>query len=161
MKRTFQQIYCYRQSHNVATRGPHEQNDLDQKMIQKLRSAFKQADRDGSGTISTGGAYHALSMIFPTYTLPNFEDTLEQEREQRELQGETTQGDHRRFGVVGPTAIPVEEEAPLMDAETRKRMVAPLRAAAEAGEIRMTEEVLGAFAPPPVPAPRVPPVRRW
>jgi len=63
----------------VATRGPHEQNDLDQKMIQKLRSAFKQSDRDGSGTISTGGAYHALSMIFPTYTLPNFEDTLERE----------------------------------------------------------------------------------
>ena len=89
----------------------------------------------------------------------NGEDTLEQEREQRELQGEKPQGDHRRFGVVGPTAIPVEEEAPLMDAETRRRMVAPRRAAMEAGEGRMTEDVLAAFAPPPVPAPQVPVAR--
>ena len=90
--------------------------------------------------------------------IANGEDTLEQEREQR---GEASEGTHRSFGVVGPTAVQVEEESPVMDAETRRRMVEPLRSAKAAGDCLMTEDTLAAFAPPPVPAPQVPVIRRW
>merc|ERR1711934_120625 len=33
----------------------------------------------GSGTITTGGAYTGLAQVFPSYSLPNFEATLEHE----------------------------------------------------------------------------------
>ena len=73
------QIYCYKQGHDVATKSPHQAHDLDSKTLSKLRYAFNQYDKDDSGTITTGGAYAALSLIFPTYTLPNYESTLQEE----------------------------------------------------------------------------------
>merc|ERR1719174_3459798 len=48
-------------------------------MINLLRSIFKNIDKDGSGTITTGGAYSGLAQVFPSYSLPNFENTLEAE----------------------------------------------------------------------------------
>jgi len=52
---------------------------LDSKTLGKLRTAFKNIDKDHSGKITTGGAYAALSSIFPSYSLPNYEATLEKE----------------------------------------------------------------------------------
>ena len=89
--------------------------------------------------------------------IANGQDTLEQEREQR---GEASDAAHRTFGVVGPTAIPVEEEAPTMDAETRRKYGDLLRSSKAAGDCMMSEDTLAAFAPPPVPAPQVPVARR-
>ena len=48
-------------------------------MIRKLRAIFKNIDKDGSGTITKGGAYAGLSQVFPSYSLPDFENTLEKE----------------------------------------------------------------------------------
>jgi len=72
-------IYCYRQGHDMVTRGSHSTGDLSPYMINRLRSVFKAIDKDGSGTITTGGAYAGLSQVFPSYSLPNFENTLEAE----------------------------------------------------------------------------------
>merc|ERR1712048_953965 len=69
----------YRQGHDVATKSPHGVSDLSPGMINRLRSIFKNIDKDGSGTITTGGAYAGLSSIFPSYSLPNYEATLEKE----------------------------------------------------------------------------------
>ena len=73
------QIKCYRQGHDLATESPHQEHDLDSKTLRKVRNAFKKFDKDGSGTITTGGAYAALTKIFPASTLPNYESTLEAE----------------------------------------------------------------------------------
>jgi len=73
-------VYCYRQGKTtVVTRGSHDKSDLSSAMINRLRSIFKAIDKDGSGTITTGGAYAGLAQVFPSYSLPNFEDTLEKE----------------------------------------------------------------------------------
>merc|ERR1719331_1236422 len=71
-------VYCFRQGHNRVTQGPHS-HDLSSSMTNRLRSIFKSIDKDGSGTITTGGAYTGLSQVFPGYSLPNFEATLEKE----------------------------------------------------------------------------------
>merc|ERR550539_362986 len=67
-------VYCYRQGHDIATKSPH-QNDLSSSMTAKLKALFKSVDRDGSGTITSGGAYAALSKMFSPSSLPNFEET--------------------------------------------------------------------------------------
>merc|ERR550539_260252 len=72
-------VYCYRQGHDIATKSPHQQNDLDSNMTKKLSTLFKSMDRDGSGTITSGGAYAALIKIFPYTSLPDFEETLQRE----------------------------------------------------------------------------------
>merc|ERR1719264_1788692 len=72
-------IYCYRQGKTVATKSPHGVSDLSPYMVNRLRSIFKNIDKDGSGTITTGGAYAGLAQVFPSYSLPNFETTLEHE----------------------------------------------------------------------------------
>merc|ERR1712151_1298913 len=71
-------VYCFRQGHNRVTQGPHS-HDLSSSMTSRLRSIFKKIDKDGSGTITTGGAYTGLSQVFPGYSLPNYESTLEKE----------------------------------------------------------------------------------
>merc|ERR1719362_2727480 len=71
-------VYCYRQGHTRVTQGPHS-HDLSSSMTSRLRGIFKKIDKDGSGTITTGGAYTGLSQVFPGYSLPNFEATLEKE----------------------------------------------------------------------------------
>merc|ERR1711981_503943 len=71
-------VYCYRQGHTRVTQGPHS-HDLSSSMTSRLRGIFKKIDKDGSGTITTGGAYTGLSQVFPGYSLPNFEATLEHE----------------------------------------------------------------------------------
>merc|ERR1712048_154086 len=48
-------------------------------MTSRLRGIFKAIDKDGSGTITTGGAYAGLAQVFPSYSIPNFEATLEKE----------------------------------------------------------------------------------
>jgi len=60
------------------TQGPHS-HDLSSSLTARLRTIFKSIDKDGSGTITTGGAYTGLSQVFPSYSLPNFEATLEKE----------------------------------------------------------------------------------
>merc|ERR1719265_766790 len=71
-------VYCYRQGHTAVTHGAHS-HDLGHVDAQKLRNIFKSIDRDGSGSITTGGAYTGLSQMFPSYSLPTFEATLEKE----------------------------------------------------------------------------------
>ena len=88
--------------------------------------------------------------------IANGQDTLEQEREQK---GSAAAVAHRTYGVVGPTATPVEEEAPVMDEECRRAYGALLRSSKGAGDCMMSEETLSAFLPPPVPAPQVPVAR--
>merc|ERR1719183_1467167 len=71
-------VYCYRQGNTVVTNGAHS-HDLSSENVGKLRKIFKSIDKDGSGTITTGGAYTGLAQVFSANSLPNFESTLEKE----------------------------------------------------------------------------------
>jgi len=44
-----------------------------------LASIFKNMDKDGGGTITTGGAYAGLMQVFPGTSLPDYENTLQSE----------------------------------------------------------------------------------
>merc|ERR1719223_974516 len=64
---------------HVATKAPEDQFAMSMALHNRVKQAFTRIDVDKSGTITTGGAYAALSQIFPASTLPNAEQLLNKE----------------------------------------------------------------------------------